>query len=107
MKIELSSEVLAVEDGTYKATVDNVLPYGDDGGVLMKLALDDGRMLISFTTVKRLGEYPWGDVFRALATDDTDDLIGETVEITVENTVSETSGNSFCNIKRVKLLPRD
>lgn len=107
MKIALSDEVLAVEDGTYTANVDTILSYGDDGGVLMKLALEDGRVLITFTTVKRLGEYPWGDVFRALATDDTDDLIGETVEITVENTVSETSGNSFCNIKRVKLLPRD
>ena len=105
MKIELSNEVLAVEDGTYNATVDTVLPYGDDSGILMKLALEDGRVLITFTTVKRLGEYPWGDVFRALDTDDTDDLIGEAVEITVENTVSETSGNSFCNIKRVKLVP--
>lgn len=104
MKIELSNEVLSVEDGTYKATVDTILPYGDDGGVLMKFALDDGRMLISFTTVKRLGEYPWSDVFRALDTDDTDDLIGTAVEITVENTVSESSGNSYCNVKRVRLV---
>ena len=76
MKIELRNEVLAVEDGTYVAAVDAILPYGDDGGVLMKLALDDNRVLITFTTAKRLGEFPWGDVFRALNTDDTDDLIG-------------------------------
>ncbi len=105
MKVKMSDEILAVEDGTYKVTVDAILPYGDDGGVLMKLALEDGKILIHFTTLKRLGEYPWSDVFRALNTDDTDDLIGTEVEITVENNVSETSGNSFCNVKRVKLVP--
>lgn len=104
MKIEIANEVLAVEDGTYNVTVDTILPYGDDGGVLMKLALEDGRMLITFTTVKRLGEYPWSDVFRAADTDETDDLIGAELVITVENTVSEASGNSFCNIRRVKLV---
>ena len=105
MKVKMSDEILAVEDGTYKVTVDAILPYGDDGGVLMKLALDDGRMLLHFTTMKRLGQYPWSGLFRALNTDDTDDLIGAAVEVTVENTVSETSGNSFCNVKRVKLVP--
>lgn len=106
MKITLSNEVLSVEDGIYTATIDTVQSYGEEDGILMKLQLEDGRTLVEFYRASDLGSYPWSDLFRALNTDDTDDLIGKAVEITVENKVSKSSGNSFCNVKRVKLLPK-
>lgn len=103
MLISLSNEVLSVENGKYTAVIDTIQSYGDDEGILMKLALEDGMTLIKFYKAENLASYPWNNVFRALDTNDTDDLIGKTVEIEVVNNVSKTTGNTFCNIKRVTL----
>ena len=104
MKIQLSNEVLAVEDGTYSAVIDTVQPYGNEGGILVRLSLSDGRTLIKFYKLDDLGSYPWNTLFRALNSNDTDDLVGKNVEIEVVNVVSRVSGNEFCNIRKIRLI---
>ena len=104
MRVNVQNECPSVEDGDHAVSIDSIFPYGDEDGVVMKLALEDGRILIHFTTAEDLGRYPWSTLFRALNTDDTDDLIGKKALITVRNAVSKTTGSSFCNVTKVKLL---
>ena len=104
MKVQISNEVLAVEDGTYSAVIDTVQPYGDANGILIKLRLDDSRTLVKFYKLDDLGAYPWSTLFRALNSNDTDDLIGQKVEIEIVNNVSKISGNEFCNIRKIRLI---
>ena len=39
MKIEISNEVLSVEDGKYIAVIDDIHKYGNEDKVLIKLSL--------------------------------------------------------------------
>lgn len=103
MKITLINETFFVDDGTYSAVITDLFEYADDK-LCMKLELDDKTILVKFYNLKELGAYPWSDVFRALDSTDTDDLIGQNVEITVVNTTSKKTGKEFCNIKKVKLI---
>ena len=103
MKIEFSNEVLSVEDGKYIAVIDNIHKYGNEDKVLIKLKIEEENVtLLSFSNMDALGRYPWNNVFKALNTDDTDDLIGQSVEFEVKN--EEKGGNCYCNIKNVKLV---
>ncbi len=103
MKIEFSNEVLSVEDGKYTAVIDGIHEYGEEGRILIKLKIEQENVtLINFTSMDALGRYPWNNVFKALNTDDTDDLIGQSVEFEVKN--EEKGGNCYCNIKNVKLV---
>ena len=103
MKIEFSNEVLSVEEGKYTAVIDGIHEYGKEGKILIKLNIEnEDKTLINFTNMEALGRYPWNNVFKALNTDDTDDLIGESVEFEVKN--EEKGGNCYCNIKNVKLV---
>ena len=95
----ISNEVLAVENGTYSATV---FDYREDK-VCMKFQMEDGTM-VKFFSDKELGSYPWSNVFRALDADNTDALLNRSVEITVSNNVSKKTEKCFCNIKKVQLL---
>ena len=104
MKVKISNDVLAVEDGTYTATIDTIQEYGDEGRILLKLLLSDNRMLLKFYKLDDLGAYPWSTLFRALNSNDTDDLIGQKVEIEIVNNVSKISGNEFCNIRKIRLI---
>ena len=104
MKVNITNEVLSVEDGTYSAVIDTVQPYGNEGGILVRLSLSDGRTLIKFYKLDDLGSYPWNNLFRALNSEDTDDLIGKKVEIEIVNSISKVSGNEFCNIRKAKLI---
>ena len=96
----ISNEVLAVENGTYSATV---FDYGEDK-VCMKFQMEDGTILVKFFSSKELGSYPWSNVFRALDADNTDALLNRSVEITVSKNVSKKTEKRFCNIKKVQLL---
>jgi len=103
MKIEFSNEVLSVENGKYTAVIDGIHEYGNEDKVLIKLKIEKENVtLINFTSMDALGRYPWNNVFKALNTDDTDDLIGQSVEFEVKN--EEKGGNCYCNIKNVKLV---
>ena len=103
MKIEFSNEVLSVEEGKYTAVIDGIHKYGEEGKILIKLNIEnEDKTLINFTSMDALGRYPWNNVFKALNTDDTDDLIGQSVEFEVKN--EEKGGNCYCNIKNVKLV---
>ncbi len=103
MKIEFSNEVLSVADGKYTAVIDGIHEYGEEGRILIKLKIEEENVtLINFTSMDALGRYPWNNVFKALNTDDTDDLIGQSVEFEVKN--EEKGGNCYCNIKNVKLV---
>ena len=103
MKIEFSNEVLSVEEGKYTAVIDGIHKYGEEGKILIKLNIEnEDKTLINFTSMDALGRYPWNNVFKALNTDDTDDLIGQSVEFEVTN--EEKGGNCYCNIKNVKLV---
>lgn len=104
MKIKLSNEVMTVADGNYKAKILTIKGYNDNANILMKFQMEDEQVFVKFYKYEDLATYPWADVFRALNTDETDDLEGKMVEIEVVNTVSKTSGNKFCNIRRVKLI---
>ena len=106
MKINIVNEVATIEDGTYQAVITEVFEYKPDN-VCMKIALSDdseGRVLVKFYTAEELGIRPWNMVFRSLDTDDTNDLLGKTVEIEVVNNKSKATGKEFCNIKKVKLV---
>ena len=103
MKIEFSNEVLSVENGKYTAVIDGIHEYGEEGKILIKLKIEEeNKTLINFTNMDALGRYPWNNVFKALNTDDTDDLIGQSVEFEVKN--EEKGDNCYCNIKNVKLV---
>lgn len=104
MKIKLSNEVMTVADGNYQVKILTVQGYNNDENVLMKFQMEDETIFVKFYKSEDLATYPWADVFRALNTDETDDLEGKMIEIEVVNTVSKTSGNKFCNIRRVKLI---
>lgn len=103
MLIDIQNEVLAVEDGTYQATIDTIQPYGEEDGIIMRLLLEDQRILVKFYRESDLGSFPWNGVFRALNTNDTDDLVGKAVELEVVNNTSKKTDRTFCNIKRVTL----
>ncbi|MDE6833394.1 MAG: hypothetical protein K2J39_03980 [Ruminococcus sp.] len=103
MKVEFSNDVLSVEDGNYNAVIDSIHEYGDGDKVLIKLNIEKENVtLINFTNIDALGRYPWNNVFKALNTDNTDDLIGKKVEIRVEN--NEKGDTCYCNIKKVTLV---
>lgn len=106
MKVEIINEVTAIEDGIHLAIVSDIFEYKEDN-VCMKLALlddPDKRVFIKFYSAEELGARPWGNVFKALDTSYTDDLISKTVEIEVVNNKSKATGKEFCNIKKVKLV---
>ena len=103
MKIEFSNEVLSIEDGTYQAVVNGIHEYGNEGKALVKLDIEEKDVtLISFTSTEALGRYPWSDVFRALNTDDTDELIGKKIKIEVKN--EEKGDTCYCNIKKITVV---
>ena len=104
MQITVSNEVLSVDDGSYTATIETLHSYNDGENILMKLKLDNDLTLVKFYRLEEFSGYPWSNVFRALGTNETDDIIGKTVEIHVENRTSEKTGKSFCNIKKVTLV---
>ena len=103
MKIEISNEVLSVEDGKYIAVIDDIHEYGEEGKILIKLKIEkENETLLSFSNMDALGRYPWSNVFKALNTNDTDDLIGQSVEFEVKN--EEKGGNYYCNIKKITVV---
>ena len=106
MKINLTNEVMTIEDSTYQMIISDIFEYKEDN-ICMKLTLindPDKRVFVKFYTAEELSIRPWSNVFKALDTDDTDDLIDKTVEIEVVNNKSRTTGKEFCNIKKVKLV---
>ncbi len=104
MKLNLSNELMKIEDGTYKGRITEITGYNNNENILVKIQLDDGNVFVKFYATDDFVKFGWSDVLRALNTDDTDDLIGKTIQFDVVNAVSRTTGNEFSNIRRIKLL---
>lgn len=85
MRVEIPNEVEEIEDGTYVAILDEAFEYATDE-LCMKLALvgdADSRILVKFYNKKELGKKPWSSVFRALDTNETDDIVGHQFELEI------------------------
>ena len=106
MKINnISNEVINIEDGTYKGIISDVISYENNNKVLMKIALNECDMtFIKFYYTDELGEYPWNTVFKALDSNDTDDLVDKSIKFEVVNHTSDKTGTVFSNIKKIKLV---
>lgn len=104
MKVNLSNEIMTIEDGTYKSRITEITGYNNNENILIKIQLDDGNVFVKFYATDDFVKFGWSDVLRALNTDDTDDLIGKVIQFDVTNGVSQKTGNAFSNIRRIKLL---
>ncbi len=103
MKINVCEEVTNLENGTYTAEIDTINEY-ENKKLLMKLILEDKTIFVKFFESEKLAQYSWNNIFKALNTDDTDDLIGKIIEFEIVNKKSEKNGYEFSNIKKVKLV---
>ena len=104
MLVNITDEKFIVPDGTYRAEIKTFLGYSDNTKVLVKLALDNGDVLVKTYDADEVGGHPWNSVFKALNTNDTDDLVGKMIEIEVKNNTSKKTGLEFSNIKKVRLI---
>ena len=109
MKIPISNETLNVADGVYEATIASITGYdpdenGDNKKALVKLNLSTGEVLVKNYAANELGQYPWSTLFKAMNTDETDDLVGLNVEIKIENKKAPDSGTVFSNIRKIKKI---
>ena len=111
MRISISNETLNVADGVYEATIASIICYdpdenGDNKKALVKLDLSTGEVLVKNYATSELGEHPWSTLFKALNTEETDDLVGLDVEIEIKNNKSKTTGTVFSNIRKIKLIEK-
>ena len=98
MNVTLYDETDLLESGTYEAQLIAVFEYAK-GEVCLKFQLSsmDHTIFLKFVTLEDLGKHPWSNIFRAINTTDTDDLLNHTV-------TSKRSGTGFSNVKRIELL---
>lgn len=104
MLINVTNEKFNIPDGTYTAEIKAFLGYSDDTKVLVKLELDNGDVLVKTYDAEEVGGHPWNCLFKALNTNDTNDLVGKMVEIEVKNNTSKKTGLEFSNIRKVHLI---
>ncbi len=106
MKINVRNEVVEIENGTYNVVIDEIFQYNENNICMKFSILNDPKNMIfvQFLPIEKLESYPWINVFKALETNDTDDLIGHTFKIEVVNNKSKTTGKEFCNIKKVTVV---
>ena len=62
------------------------------------------RCCLKFASQDELGRHPWGNVFQALNTNNTDDLVGHTFQLEISTVKSKKTGNRFSNVKKVKVV---
>ncbi len=108
MLVNLTNDVIYLEDGTYTGTIQNVFEFykGDNQCIGIEFALKDDKNTV-FTKfydepAQKLGEYSWNTVFRAINSNDMADLVGHDVEFTVKNNTK--NGVTYSNIKKIKLI---
>lgn len=104
MKLTIKKETMSLAYGSYTGKVTTIQCFDDNKRILIKLLLDDGILFVKVYQVEDFASYPWSDIFRALDTDDTDDLLDKTVEFQIVNSVSKSTGTEFSNIKKVRLV---
>ncbi|MDE5765344.1 MAG: hypothetical protein K2I00_10375 [Ruminococcus sp.] len=104
MNIEIVNEITNLEDGNYEAVIEDIIGYEENNKALIKFTLDDGRIFIKFYQTEELARYPWSNIFKALNTSNTDDLIGKSVQFEISNHVSKKTDYIFSNIKKLKLV---
>lgn len=105
MKINMTSETLFLEDGTYTGVVLRVSEYqkSDTPCVAIEINLADNTHFLSFVenAPTRLGQYPWNVLFKVLGSEETDELVGKSVTFEVKNSVK--NGTTYTNIKKINL----
>ncbi len=104
MKLNLSNEVIKIEEGSYTGRINEITGYNNNDNILVKIQLDDGNVFVKFYATDDFVKFGWSNVLRALNTDDTDDLIGKAIQFDIANNVSKKTGDEFSNIRRIKLL---
>lgn len=103
MEINILDEVTNLENGKYNAVIEQIIGFEKNNKALVKFALEDGRIFIKFYQTEELSKYPWANLFKAVNTNNTDDLIGKSVQFEISNHVSEKTGYEFSNVKKLKL----
>ncbi len=108
MKVTIVNEVTSLSDGEYTGIIRNVFEFQKNGNpqIGIEFAIDDDTHTV-FTKFydepeRRLGMFPWNTVFRALDSDDTNDLIGQNVTFQIVN--QNKNGKEYSNIKSIALL---
>lgn len=104
MEINILDEVTNLENGKYKAVIESIIGFEENNKALVKFNLEDGRIFIKFYQIEELAKYPWSNIFKALNTTNTEDLIGKSVQFEISNHVSEKTGYEFSNVKKLKLV---
>lgn len=102
MIINVVNEVTYLSDGTYTAEIETVHGYEENNRVLMKFRLEDNTIFVKFYKTEDISSYPWANIFRALNSCNTDDLIGKKIEFEVKN--NSRNEKEYSNIKKVKLV---
>ncbi len=104
MEIKILDEVLNLKNGEYKAVIENIIGFKNNNKVLVKFKLEDERIFNKFYQTEELTRYPWSNLFKALNTNNTDDLIGKSVQFEILNNASKKTDYVFSNIKKLKLV---
>lgn len=104
MEINVLDEVMNLENGEYKAVIENIIGFKNNNKVLVKFKLEDKRIFNKFYQTEELTRYPWSNLFKALNTTNTDDLIGKSVQFEISNNISKNTGYEFSNVKKLKLV---
>lgn len=84
--------------------IENIIGFKDNNKVLVKFKLEDERIFNKFYQTEELTRYPWSNLFKALNTNNTDDLIGKSVQFEILNNASKKTDYVFSNIKKLKLV---
>lgn len=102
-KIVLKKETFTIEDGNYEGIITDVI-ICSTGKIMLKIKLSDNSNIVFMKsyTPEQLGKYPMSALFISVDSDDTDDLKNMKVSFEIKNEKSKTTGNSFCNIKKIK-----
>ena len=104
MIIDILNETFHVEEGIYEAEIITFVGYDNDTKALVRFKLETDDILVKTYHKDDLGKYPWNNVFKELNTTDTDDLIGQMVEIEIKNNTSKSTNTVFSNIKRIHII---
>lgn len=102
MKINVTNELFALENGRYTGTITSVYPLNKEC-MMIKIALESGDTFVTFRETRIFGEYPFSVLFKALDTDDTDTLVGQKVNFEIKNNKSKNTGKIFSNIRKISI----
>lgn len=104
-KIKVNKDLTTIDNGTYSGIIENAV-LCKSGKVMLKIALGDGTFFVSFHDEGKFGRYPFNHLFMAVDSDELDDIKGLHVEFEILNNKSSSTGMTFSNIRRIKVVDK-